>query len=244
MNKGLLGVIVLASISTSVEAEIIRCPDWQSLVASERSAVVRSTTAVPAGNFDATLARTRATLNVGEPLDATNLGGQVAAAAAAATASSCTYTVRPGDTLYSIARTQLGDVARHRAIISANRAVLQNPDVIRVGSVLTLPCGPAATAGQGGGSSPAAASAPQAAAIPTWSARRGEGFTSTVEKWARAAGYTVVIETAEDWTFAVDINERGSFRDVLQRVVRGLGAQGTPPAVQIFSNNVVKIGGL
>lgn len=243
MNKGLLGVIVLASISTSVEAEIIRCPDWQSLVASERSAVVRST-AAPAGNFDATLARRRATLNVGEPLDATNLGGQVAAAAAAATASSCTYTVRPGDTLYSIARTQLGDVARHRAIISANRAVLQNPDVIRVGSVLTLPCGPAATAGQGGGSSPAAASAPQAAPIPTWSARRGEGFTSTVEKWARAAGYTVVIETAEDWTFAVDINERGSFRDVLQRVVRGLGAQGTPPAVQIFSNNVVKIGGL
>lgn len=40
--------------------EVIRCPDWESLVASDRSAVVRAS-ATPADNFDATLARTRAT---------------------------------------------------------------------------------------------------------------------------------------------------------------------------------------
>lgn len=239
MNKGMLGLVVLLALSTSVDAEIIRCPDWQSLVASERSAVVRPT-AAPASSFEATLARTRAVLEASEPSDATNLrsGG------AAAKAASCTYTVRSGDTLYSIARAKFGDAAKHREILAANQASIKNPDLIRVGSVLTLPCGPAATAGQGGGSPPATAPVPQAAPVPTWSARRGDTFTATAEKWARAAGYTVVIETAEDWTFAVDIKESGSFRDVLQRVVRGLGAQGTPPAVQIFSNKVVKIGGV
>lgn len=229
-----------------ISADIIRCPDWQSLVASDRSAVVRAS-ATPAENFDATLARTRATLDAatGAPLDGANLRGQSGADTTTALSASCSYTVRPTDTLSRIAAAQLGNAARYPEIIALNRNTLRNPDVLTVGSTLTLPCAtPSVAAGQGGAVTPVAPSAPQPAPAPVWTARAGDGFIATVEKWARSAGYTVVNETSEDWTFAVAINETGSFIDVLQRVVRGLGAQGTPPAVQIFSNKVVKIGGL
>ncbi|MFE5863557.1 LysM peptidoglycan-binding domain-containing protein [Streptomyces virginiae] len=51
-----------------------------------------------------------------------------------------TYTVRAGDSLPAIARQELGNEARWREVYAMNRgAVGPNPDLIRPGTVLTLP---------------------------------------------------------------------------------------------------------
>lgn len=51
-----------------------------------------------------------------------------------------TYTVRAGDSLPAIARKELGNEARWREVYAMNRgAVGPNPDLIRPGTVLTLP---------------------------------------------------------------------------------------------------------
>ncbi|MFJ7155442.1 LysM peptidoglycan-binding domain-containing protein [Streptomyces sp. NPDC101118] len=51
-----------------------------------------------------------------------------------------TYTVKPGDSLAAIARTQLGNEARWRELYAMNRGVIGNsPDMIHPGMVLTLP---------------------------------------------------------------------------------------------------------
>ncbi|MGZ9932138.1 LysM peptidoglycan-binding domain-containing protein [Streptomyces sp. NC-S4] len=57
-----------------------------------------------------------------------------------ATAKQRTYTVKPGDTLPGIARDELGNEARWRELYAMNRgAVGSNPDLVRPGTVLTLP---------------------------------------------------------------------------------------------------------
>ncbi len=230
-----IGLILLPTLATS--GELIRCPDWEELYAANRTAVMRPA-AASESDFNDALNRTRVTLDVpGAPLDAT--GGVNTEAN-----STCSYTIASGDTLSRIAAARLGDAARWREIASINQSTISNVNALRVGTIIRLPCA-GSTVGQGGISSPVATPAqPTPAPIPKWTAREGESFVAAAQRWGRAAGYTVVVETNEDWTFAVDVNEEGSFRDVLQRVVRGFGAQGTPPAVQIFSNNVVKIGGL
>lgn len=62
------------------------------------------------------------------------------------TAGTATYTVKPGDTLWDIAATQLGDGNRYPEIVDLNHgvaqpdgAVLADPDLIRPGWTLTLP---------------------------------------------------------------------------------------------------------
>lgn len=50
-----------------------------------------------------------------------------------------TYTVKTGDTLWSIARKTLGNGSRHTEIFNLNRNIISNPNVIRVGQVLRLP---------------------------------------------------------------------------------------------------------
>jgi len=54
-----------------------------------------------------------------------------------------TYVVQAGDTLSSIAQTQLGDVGRWPEIFLLNRGIIRNPDLIFPGQVLTLPTGAA-----------------------------------------------------------------------------------------------------
>jgi Tfp pilus assembly protein FimV len=49
------------------------------------------------------------------------------------------YTVRPGDTLSSIAQRFYGNSARWQWIFQANRSRVKNPDMIFVGEVLTIP---------------------------------------------------------------------------------------------------------
>ena len=221
----------LAFIPTfAFSGELIRCPDWKALFAADRTATLRST-AAPETDFHEALNRT------GAPLDAT--GGANSPAAV-----NCTYTIVAGDTLSRIAAVRLGNAARWKEIAALNQSTISNVNALRVGTAIRLPCA-GSKVGQGAVHIPVAASAlPTPAPIPRWTARKGESFLVAVQRWARAAGYTVVVATNEDWTFAVDVNEEGSFRDVLQRVVRGFAAQGTAPAVQVFSNNVVKIGGL
>lgn len=58
----------------------------------------------------------------------------------AAQASSQTYTVQPGDTLFLIAQKVYGDGDRWREIYEANRGVIgSNPEQIQVGMVLVIP---------------------------------------------------------------------------------------------------------
>ncbi len=54
--------------------------------------------------------------------------------------SARTYTVRPGDSLYSIARSELGDGGRWRELLRRNRAPIgPDPDRLQPGVVLVLP---------------------------------------------------------------------------------------------------------
>ncbi len=62
-----------------------------------------------------------------------------AAVSQAASRPSATYTVRPGDTLFSIARQLLGDHHQWSRIYELNRDVLGNPNRIEPGQVLRMP---------------------------------------------------------------------------------------------------------
>jgi len=49
------------------------------------------------------------------------------------------YTVKKGDTLSSIARTFYGDAKLVKKIVDANKAKIKDPNVLPVGTVLTIP---------------------------------------------------------------------------------------------------------
>ena len=50
-----------------------------------------------------------------------------------------TYTVVAGDSLSKIAKRELGDANKWKAIYEANRDQIKNPDLIHPGQVLNLP---------------------------------------------------------------------------------------------------------
>ena len=51
-----------------------------------------------------------------------------------------TYTVKPGDTLWSISKKYLGNGSRYSEIYKSNKAVIgSNPGLIKPGQVLTIP---------------------------------------------------------------------------------------------------------
>jgi LysM repeat protein len=52
-----------------------------------------------------------------------------------------TYAVKSGDTLWNIAKKNLGDGARYTEIYALNKSKIQNPNLIAVGQVLTMPRG-------------------------------------------------------------------------------------------------------
>lgn len=56
-----------------------------------------------------------------------------------AAASAKTYTVKPGDTLSGIAKSQLGDANAYPKIFEANRDQLSDPNLIKPGQVLRIP---------------------------------------------------------------------------------------------------------
>ncbi len=57
----------------------------------------------------------------------------------AAAAASRTYTVKSGDTLSKIAKSELGDAQAYGRIFEANRDQLSDPDKIKPGQVLKIP---------------------------------------------------------------------------------------------------------
>ncbi|MGW0365546.1 LysM peptidoglycan-binding domain-containing protein [Streptomyces sp. NPDC002990] len=58
----------------------------------------------------------------------------------APTAKKRTYTVRPGDSLPTIARRELGDEERWRELYAMNKGIIgPDPDLVRPGMLLTLP---------------------------------------------------------------------------------------------------------
>ena len=59
--------------------------------------------------------------------------------AAAVGASAKTYTVKAGDTLSAIAKSQLGNANAYMKIFEANKDQLSDPDKIKPGQVLKLP---------------------------------------------------------------------------------------------------------
>jgi nucleoid-associated protein YgaU len=64
---------------------------------------------------------------------------KVVGAPAGAAAAAKTYTVKAGDTLSAIAKTQLGDANAYMKIFNANKDQLSDPDKIKPGQVLKLP---------------------------------------------------------------------------------------------------------
>ena len=252
----LLAVFTIIPSLASAET-LIQCPDWKSLVAQGAGAAIRKVAASD-DDFQNALQRNNAMLlKVSQsqaPLDAIGLtsGAQPASAAAKGVASTkaaaapvaCSYTVRQGDTLHKIARSQLGAAARWSEIPPLNVGVIKDNNILREDAQVQLPCGGGGV-GQGVGrlALPVTPALQPAASLPVWTAKPGEYFSDALKRWAKQAGYKVVIDTREDWQFSVAVSEQGTFKDVLQRVVRGLAAQGTAPAVQVYANNVITVGG-
>ena len=64
---------------------------------------------------------------------------KVVAPAAGAAAAAKTYTVKAGDTLSAIAKSQLGDAGAYMKIFDVNKDQLSDPNKIKPGQVLKLP---------------------------------------------------------------------------------------------------------
>ena len=91
------------------------------------------------------------------------------------------YTVRPGDTLSSIAQRFYGSPKDWQRLYQANRSVIKNPDAIFPGEVLNIPDGPTA---RGTGSVPA-----RPAALATSTALSGTLSCPGLEElWEEAGG--------------------------------------------------------
>lgn len=64
---------------------------------------------------------------------------KVSPKAGAAGGAAKTYTVKAGDTLSGIAKSELGDGTAYMKIFNANKDVLSDPDKIQPGQVLKIP---------------------------------------------------------------------------------------------------------
>ena len=244
----LLALIPAASFAAPAAiGELVVCPDYENIVGRQSRVSLRADNDIPT-DFET---RVLAALARGEaaPSQAGATAGTAAAAlaqtgSAVAPSSTCTHTIIQGDTLSDLANRYLLDPRRWREIAAANPSV--DPNVLRVGTVLSIPCGASGAGGSVppfGSSAPSqTVTAPQTVPEPVWTAANGASFTDVVEAWAARAGYRVVVETQESWTLGVPVSITGDFEAALEELVRGLGSAGRPPAVLIYANNVVRIG--
>ena len=192
--------------------------------------------------------------------------GGARASAPSAKADCPTYTVKAGETLFSIAAKRLGDGKHWTRIRDANAGI--DPSRLKPGMLLAMPCAAAAATrtasldsakgGKGKTSvnptrtraptrSPAVTAKPAKAIAPAkpqpvWTARKGERFRAVIERWAKRAGYTPIIDTSDAWTIHVAVELRGDFRTVVGKLVRGLSHDGVAPPVRIYPNKVVRVG--
>ena len=166
----------------------------------------------------------------------------------------CAHRVRSGDTLGKIAAAQLGDADRWREIAKLNN--LENPDLIRVGQPLRLPCDeerPIVVASLPPAAPPADATAalpPGAAEIvpptpapppPLWEASSGDLLDDVVARWAIEAGYEVIIQDRWNWQLDVPFSHRGTFRSAVTELLSGFPQSGRAPAVTFYRNDVVVV---
>ena len=252
---------------TSVNGELIRCPDWARLVPPVILASARE-------------GQTR------EAFEA-RAGRPAAVAASAKPAESCAHVVAAGDTLGQISSDKLGTTRRWREITALNPGL--EPSSLRIGSVLKLPCSGSAGdgAGEGGAGPPPAratlldrvrrvlskpeartpepgptgsvpsltvnGAAPEAAAAaeekpalpppPLWTAKQGEFLSDVLVRWGTKAGWTVIVDTTDAWRLAVAFRTEAAFDAAVAELIRGMGHDGVPPRVRLYPNNVLRLGG-
>ena len=72
-------------------------------------------------------------------INVTGGGASASASSGAGASASRTYTVKAGDTLSGIAKSELGSAGDYMKIFEANRDQLSDPDKIKPGQVLKLP---------------------------------------------------------------------------------------------------------
>lgn len=248
---GALAVVTALTLSTPLAAQqLIRCPDWQSLVEQER--VVSFRKSPPKQSFETALATnsarktsapsqtSAAAQGSGKPQAGTTKTTSPLRASmrkTSAGAAACpVYTVKKGDTLGAIAKAQLGSSGRYRDLMKLNG--ITSTTSLKIGQRLTLPC---ATAGQSA-TVAAAVAAPAPKPMPIWRGKKGEYLTDVFQRWGKSAGYTVVKDGTDDWRLSVPVAVQGTFEEALQQVIAGFEDTGRPPGVSIYSNKVVKVG--
>ena len=101
------------------------------------------------------------------------------------------YTVKPGDTLSSIAQRFYGSSARWNWLFQANRSVIKNPDMIFPGQVLSVPSKPPARA-----TATAAAPARQTALTTSTTLSGTLSCRGLEELWEQAGGSQAEAVTA------------------------------------------------
>ena len=79
--------------------------------------------------------------------------------------------------------------------------------------------------------------------LPLWIAREGEYFADVIKRWGKEAGYQIVVETNGAWKLGVTLRLRSSFEEAVSELVKGLSHEGRPPAVSIYPNKVLRLGG-
>ena len=110
-----------AAQASATTGTLIQCPDWQ-----RYAPPVVPTVAGDGQTRTAFTERTRPR-------------SQASATPASAKASTCRHTIRPGDTLGTIAAAKLGSSTRWREIAAVNPGLA--PTRLPVGSTINLPCG-------------------------------------------------------------------------------------------------------
>ena len=81
------------------------------------------------------------------------LGASLAALLPAAVPPPVTHKIVDGDTLPALAERYLGSESRSNEIYDANRTVLTDPNILRIGAVLRIPSGDNAGSGEQGAGS-------------------------------------------------------------------------------------------
>ena len=141
------GLVLSSPAPARAQQDLIQCPDWRSLVSP---AVLRAASdPARSGDFDRKLQQARAAGSRDvSPLPAVAAGEGDDGGRRVTTAAACTYTIQSGDTLGSIAARHLGTSKRWPDLARANPGI--DPNRLRVGTVINLPC----TGGVGQGESP------------------------------------------------------------------------------------------
>ncbi|MEV6115894.1 LysM peptidoglycan-binding domain-containing protein [Streptomyces sp. NPDC052109] len=140
--------------------------------------------------------------------------------AQAATATT-TYTVRPGDHLASIARTQHVP-GGWPALATANH--IASPYALQPGQVLTLPAGSTPAGSTSAGSTPATKPATAQKATSTKTATSGQTYTDNLDGWIK---HSLAIMAQN--------NIPGTYNGIYRNVMRE--SSGNPKAINLWDSN-------